>query len=79
MAFKNRGLAVIAYANGITFWHYITNDDSIEKIDQDNKYFSVVNTLMKCGDVFWITTAGGTFQRQITEMKDGTVKLGKLG
>lgn len=79
MAFKQNRLNVIAYANGITFWSYVSTNDSIEKIDQDNTYFTAINTLMKCGDVFWITADGRTYQRQVTEITDKTVKLEKLG
>jgi hypothetical protein len=34
MAFDNKNMSVIAYANGFTLWHYVSNDN-IEKIRKD--------------------------------------------
>lgn len=53
MAFKNKELSVIAYANGWTLWQYRT-DDSIDLIEQDLNYFSAPAKLMAAGDVIYI-------------------------
>ena len=45
MAFQNKNLSVIAYANGFTLWQYASNEDSLTKIINDN-YFKNVRLLM---------------------------------
>lgn len=59
MAFKNKDLSVIAYANGFTLWHYATTEDTLETIK--NNYFNkeVIN-LMACGDIMIINAADTT-------------------
>ena len=58
MAFKNRNLSVIAYANGFTLWHYVS-DDTIEEIKTVD-YFKPVVTLAAFGDIFIINASDET-------------------
>lgn len=53
MAFQNKNLSVLAYANGFTLWHYTTSD-SLDEIKSDG-YFNVVGTLMNTGDIIIIS------------------------
>lgn len=76
MAFKQKNLTVINYANGWTLWHYST-PDSIEEIEKDASYFGNLWALATKGDVFCITSQGRTYTRQITEIKQDFVKIGE--
>ena len=60
MAFLNRDMSVIAYANGFTFWHYKNNTDSLETIKSDPKYFSKIYTLMNAGDLIVVNAEDTT-------------------
>lgn len=48
MAFQNKNLSVIAYANGFTMWHYKTEDQLEELL---NGYFDSVSDLMNKNDM----------------------------
>ena len=78
MAYQNKNMSVIAYANGWTMWQYKT-EDSIELIDEDLHYLpkAVVN-LMAVGDVIYITSKGITYQRQIVDIHNGTATIGRV-
>lgn len=76
MAFQNRNFSVLAYANGFTLWHYSSNEETLEEIEQDN-YFGVVYTLMNTGDIIIITGKSGTGFRQV-ELNESKVNLKKL-
>lgn len=59
MAFKNKELSVIAYANGFTLWHYTTTEDNLVDIKYD--YFpEEIAKLMACGDIMIINAADTT-------------------
>lgn len=47
MAFANRNLAVLAYANGFTLWHYITPDADVEAAN----YFDEASNMLRVGDM----------------------------
>lgn len=78
MGFRNKNLAVIAYANGFTMWQYKT-EDSIELIDEDIKYFpqSIV-TLLAMGDIIIITSKGISYMRQVVDITNGVATIGLL-
>jgi len=77
MAFMNRNLSVIAYANGFTLWHYTTGDE-IKQVE-DPSYFTNVWTLMNTGDIIIINCADGAHFRQIIGIHNELVELGKMG
>ena len=77
MAFMNRNLSVLAYANGFTLWHYKTNDTIAEV--EDLSYFTGARTLMNAGDIIIINCADGAIFRQITSIHNELVELGKMG
>lgn len=58
MAFQNKKLSVIAYANGFTLWHYSANE-ALGTITA-NGYFNNVLTLMNTGDIIIINASDGT-------------------
>lgn len=64
MAFANKNLSVIAYANGFTMWHYGAQD----KIADISKagYFNNVRTLMNIGDVIIINAADSTALKKVS-------------
>lgn len=76
MAFKNKNFNVVAYANGFTLWHYSSNEETLEEIEQDN-YFGVVYTLMNNGDIIIIAGKTGTGIRQI-ELNENKVNIKRL-
>ncbi len=58
MAFKNKNLSVIAYANGFTLWHYAANE-TMTTITGSG-YFNDVKTLMNVGDLVIINASDKT-------------------
>lgn len=78
MKFANSNMTVLSYANGYTFWHYVSEYD-IEKLENNDKFFAPISTLMKKGDVIYITAGDGlTYQRQVVELSLDMVKIGKI-
>lgn len=64
MAFQNKNLSVIAYANGFTLWHYASTTESIATISATG-YFNDVKTLMNIGDVVIINASDNTSIKKI--------------
>jgi hypothetical protein len=58
MAFQNKNLSVIAYANGFTLWHYAANE-TMEAITTAG-YFNSVKTLMNVGDIVIVNASDAT-------------------
>lgn len=59
MAFVQKNLSVLAYANGFTLWHYTTPDASTE-VDNTG-YFNAAADMLRAGDMILGNTAtGGT-------------------
>lgn len=77
MAFMNKNLSVIAYANGFTLWHYKT-EDAITEVE-DPSYFTRVWMLMNTGDIIIINCADGAHFRQIIGIHNELVDFGKVG
>lgn len=78
MAFKNKHLSVIAYANGWTLWHY-NAQEPMANIDGKN-FFGSIWTLCAVGDLIYIVDDQGCLhQRQITKIDKEYVLTGKLG
>lgn len=78
MAFQNKHLSVIAYANGWTLWHY-NAQEPMATIDGKN-FFGSIWTLCAVGDLIYIVDDQGCLhQRQITKIDKEYVLTGKLG
>lgn len=77
MAFKNRNINVIAYANGFILWHYSSNEETLAEIVADG-FFNPVSTLCAVGDTIIINGTDTTGIRRIISIDDGQVKLAKL-
>lgn len=75
MAFQNKNLSVIAYANGFTLWHYAANE-AMATIIADG-YFNDVKTLMNTGDIIIINASDNTAIKKISTAT-GAVKLSAL-
>lgn len=75
MAFQNKNLSVIAYANGFTLWHYAANE-TLANITTDG-YFNSVKTLMNIGDVVIVNASDNTSLKKITAT-DVNVTVGAL-
>ena len=63
MAFANKNLSVIAYANGFTLWHYAENA-ALATIISDG-YFNDVKNLMNIGDIILINANDNTAIRRV--------------
>ena len=63
MAFQNKNLSVIAYANGFTLWHYSASE-TMSTITA-NGYFNCVKTLMNIGDIIIINASDSTAIKKI--------------
>lgn len=64
MAFQNKNLSVIAYANGFTLWHYAA-DETLTTLTASG-YFNSVKTLMNTGDIVIINGSDNTSIKKIT-------------
>lgn len=64
MAFQNKNLSVIAYANGFTLWHYAA-DEKMNAISTAG-YFDSVKTLMNIGDVVIINASDNTSIKKVS-------------
>ena len=71
MAFQNKNLSVIAYANGFTLWHYAANE-AMTTISA-SAYFDSVKTLMNTGDIIIINASDNTSNKKITVHENITV------
>jgi len=71
MAFQNKNLSVIAYANGFTLWHYAA-DEKMTAITVAG-YFDSVKTLMNEGDVIIINASDNTSIKKISITGDKIV------
>ena len=68
MAFQNKNLSVIAYANGFTLWHYAA-DEKMNVIAASG-YFDSVKTLMNTGDVIIINASDNTSIKKVAVASD---------
>ncbi len=75
MAFQNKNLSVIAYANGFTLWHYKENA-TIATITASG-YFASVKSLMNTGDIILINGSNGTTIKVLTVAAD-SITVGAL-
>ena len=75
MAFQNKNLSVIAYANGFTLWHY-SSAETLATITA-NGYFNNVKTLMNIGDIIIVNASDNTAIKKIniTDLNVTTVAL----
>ena len=64
MAFQNKNLSVIAYANGFTLWHYAASE-TMATIGASG-YFDDVKTLMNTGDMVIINASDATSIKTVT-------------
>lgn len=80
MAYKPTNLSVLAYANGFTLWHYLSNDTATEL--ETAGYFSKAADMLRSGDmVFANVDADGTPGAGILVVKStagGVVDVSKL-
>lgn len=76
MAFQNKNLSVIAYANGFTLWHYIAQEPlaDLTKVG----YFDKVFHLSPTGDIIILNGADGTEIKVMELTEDRHIKLTKL-
>lgn len=77
MAFKNKNMSVIAYANGFTMWHYASTEHTLAEIVADG-FFNPVFTLCAVGDIIIINGTDTTGMRRIESLADKQVKLNTL-
>ena len=75
MAFQNKNLSVIAYANGFTLWHY-TENATLATITASG-YFASVKSLMNSGDIILINGSNGTAIKVLTVSSDA-ITVGAL-
>ena len=76
MAFQNKNLSVIAYANGFTLWHYIANEPLADLCKVG--YFDKVFTLSATGDIIILNGIDGTAIKTMELTDDRHIKLTKL-
>lgn len=77
MAFMNRDLSVLAYANGFTLWHYGSNIDTVETITTKVGYFDKIWTLAHTGDIIIVNGSDDTVIKKMVVEKE-SIRLEKL-
>ena len=77
MAFQNKNLSVIAYANGFTLWHYASSSETMATIAATG-YFNDVRTLMNVGDVIIINATDNTAIKKINITDNNNVTIATL-
>ena len=75
MAFQNKNLSVIAYANGFTLWHYASSE-AFATITASG-YFNGVHSLMNNGDIVIVNGSDKTGIR-VAAVAGGVVSLAAL-
>lgn len=75
MAFQNKNLSVIAYANGFTLWHY-SADEAMSAITASG-YFNGVKNLMNGGDIIIIKASNQTSIKAVA-VAGGVVSVAAL-
>ena len=68
MAFQNKNLSVLCYAQGFTLWHYKT-DDPMNEVLQPS-YFSSVYGMINVGDIMVLTCNDKSGFRIISDITD---------
>lgn len=53
MAFENKNLSVIAFANSVTIWLYVDRSISIDEMEKEG-FFDKVKYLMNFGDPIYL-------------------------
>jgi hypothetical protein len=62
MTYKSKDLSVVAYANGFTSWHYVT-DDALTDVEADGYFSGGVADLVREGDTITINAGPRGQQR----------------
>ena len=75
MAFQNKNLSVIAYANGFTLWHYAANE-TVAAIATAG-YFNSVKTLMNIVDIVIVNGSDDT-SIKVVGITSENITLGAL-
>ena len=75
MAFQNKNLSVIAYANGFTLWHY--KEAATLATITASGYFSSLKNLMNTGDIILINGSNGSTIK-VVSVAEGVVTVGAL-
>lgn len=76
MAFQNKNLSVLSYANNFTLWYYRT-DDSIQ--DLMDGYFNTVSNILHEHDCLIINAGNGDYVMFVKSIENKNVKIGKEG
>jgi hypothetical protein len=76
MAFQNKNMSVLAYANAFTLWHY-RSEDTIEMI-KDPKYFTPLYTLVNVGDIIILNCANVDGMRRVVSVDKDAVEIAEL-
>ena len=73
MAFKNKNLSLLVYANGFTIWHYKTDDQLDELL---SGYFDPVSYMMNKNDMIILNTGDMNCIMFVKSIENKNVKLG---
>ena len=68
MAFQNKNLSLVAYANGFTLWHYKTEDSP--KTVLSNGYFNGAACILENGDAIDIAIKNNLYIRMICKQNN---------
>ena len=71
MPFQTNDLTVLAYADGYTLWHYVTDDNAAET--RGSRYFDDARDVFRNNDRIEVFSADESFDAVITTV--GRVRL----
>lgn len=77
MAFLNKDMSVIAYANGFTLWHY-RSMDNIDVVCGEKYFPKKFADLTANGDIMIVNAGDSTCIKQVKLLPDGNMKLTNL-
>lgn len=76
MTYKPTNLSVMAYANGFTLWHYVTNDDRAEVASEG--YFDRAVDMLRAGDMIFMNIGNIGAAVLVKSNAGGRVVIGNL-
>ncbi len=77
MAFSNKNLSVIAYANGFTLWHYKSTTDASATV-LGTGYFNSIASIANAGDMILLNASDANSLINISTIASGVVTVADL-
>ena len=76
MSYKSANLSVLAYANGFTLWHYVTDDTKLELTSKG--YFDRACDMLRPGDMVFVNIGRAAGIVVVKSINNGRVTIDNL-